>query len=69
MTSVYDMVGSVWEKDVFYANVSVGHEATERDQLAPLVDSLPLVELFPPNPPKKFRNCSPPPGAHSTREI
>lgn len=68
-TSLYDMVGSVWEKDILCENVSVGHEVTERDQLAPLMGSLPLVELFPLNTSKKFPSCSPPPGSHSTGEI
>lgn len=69
MASLYDIVGSVWEKDILYTNVSVGSKAIERDQLAPLVGSLSLVEPFPSNPPKKFPTCSLPPGAHSTGEI
>lgn len=60
MTSLYDVVGTVWEKDILYANVNVEHEAMVGDQL---VGSLPLVELFPSNPSKKFPSCSPPPDA------
>lgn len=68
--SGYDMLGSVREKAILCEDMRVDHQATERDQLAPLVDSLPFVEPFLINSPKNIpKPVTSPECSHHKRDL